>query len=543
MTPVMGKEMEGRNATLVTLGILLSRILGLLRERAFGYFFGASLYADAWRAASRLPNILQNLLGEGVLSASFIPIYASLREKGLEEDARRFAGALFGLLVAVASVVALIGVLLAPWLVLILFPGFEGEQAVRTAALVRIFFPMTAVLVLSAWTLGVLNTHGRFFLSYAAPALWNVAILGAMALGGWWMGLEGDALLQGVALGALVGGVLQFGVQLPTALRLLQGFRPSLALGAAGVREALARSGPVFLGRGITNLSSWLDFFLASFLAVGALAVLGYAQILYLLPVALFGSAVAASELPEMARNQSRGEAGDGARAEGLNEADRLRAGGVRILYPILLVSSLYWALGDTVVAALFQTGAFGAEEVRLTWAVLAVYTAGIGVSALSRLYQNTLWARGDTRRPALFAGIRAGISLVVGALLMLPFDALAVAGEGTLRYGAVGLALGSALGAWVEWGLYRRTLRGSLPSLASSLTRLLPLIGAGGAAVLGGWGGREFLRGLIPGLHPIPEGVLVLGLAGLLYLGVARLQGVSPPFNLPGLGGGGRPS
>jgi len=588
-----------RSASLVSAGILLSRIAGLARERALGHYFGASVYADAWRAALRLPNVIQNLLGEGTLSASFIPVYARMIEEDRKEAARRFAGAVFGLLLVTAGALVLLGMALAPLLVGLLFPRFDADQHARTTALVRILFPMTGILVLSAWSLGILNTHRRFFLPYVAPVAWNAAILVALVGGGWYLGWEGDALLRLTAWGALVGGFLQFALQLPSALRLVGGLRvtvlPWVANRIEGVREAVRAFLPVLAGRGVVNVGGLLDYALAGLLATGALAVLGYAQVLYMLPISLFGMAVAASELPELARSQvaarrmeaetekaseaTAGRGAGGASATGGDagagtgtgsrsvpaadtaDGDRpsaaplssaaqaalagsVRKGMLRVAYFLVPSVAVYLFLGDVVVAALYQTGAFGPLEVRLTWAILAAYALGMGASATSRLLSSAFYALGNTGTPARVAVLRVMIALAVGATLMFPLDRFEVGGG--LRYGAVGLALGSALGAWVELGLLRRRLARDIGPHGSGVGPLLRLVTGAAAAVAVGWGVRLVLAGVLPGLHPVPVAAVTLGAAGVAYLAVTSLLGVKSPLvealgRGPGGPGGGR--
>jgi putative peptidoglycan lipid II flippase len=244
----------------------------------FARFFGVSAVADAWGVALRTPNVLQVLLGEGTLSASFIPIYAELLEKGRTKEAAHFAGAIFGLLTLTAGLLAVGGILLAPWIVAVVAGGFSPDLQQTTTSLVRILFPMTACFVVSAWALGVLNTHRRFFLSYAAPILWSLAQVAAMLVGGLVWGLEDARLAHVLAWGAVIGGVLQLGAQMPLALRLLGEFRPSLAVRTEGVAEAFKNFVPVVTARGAVNLSGLVDVALASYLAVGAIALLRYAQ-------------------------------------------------------------------------------------------------------------------------------------------------------------------------------------------------------------------------------------------------------------------------
>jgi len=169
---------------MVAAGILLSRIVGLVRQRVLAHFLATSDAADAFAAAFRIPNFLQNLFGEGALSASFIPVYASLLAREDREEAGRVAGAIGSVLALAMAVLVLVGVLATPLLIDAIAPGFEGEKRLLAIRLVRILFPGAALLVLSAWCLGVLNSHRKFFLSYAAPVIWNVAIIAALVAAG-----------------------------------------------------------------------------------------------------------------------------------------------------------------------------------------------------------------------------------------------------------------------------------------------------------------------------------------------------------------------
>src|SRR5664279_6062978 len=158
-------------------GILLSRLAGLVRTRVLAHYLGITDAADAFASALRIPNLLQNLFGEGVLSASFIPVYSRLRAEGRDADASRVARAVGRLLALVATLITAVGVIAARPLVGLLVPGFVGEKRELTIVLVRILFPGVALLVLSAWCLGVLNSHRKFLLSYTAPVIWNVCLL------------------------------------------------------------------------------------------------------------------------------------------------------------------------------------------------------------------------------------------------------------------------------------------------------------------------------------------------------------------------------
>ena len=176
-------------ALLVGAGIFLSRITGLVRERIFAHYFGNSDAGDAFKAALKIPNFLQNLFGEGVLSASFIPVYAGLLAREHNEkradstqplEAAQVASTIGSLMFLLTSFLVVIGVALTPFLIQIIAPGFQGEKKLLTIKLVQIFFPGTGLVVMSAWCLGILNSHRHFFLSYVAPVIWNLSIILAM---------------------------------------------------------------------------------------------------------------------------------------------------------------------------------------------------------------------------------------------------------------------------------------------------------------------------------------------------------------------------
>src|SRR5688572_10929510 len=244
---------------MVGAGIFLSRIAGLIREMVFSFYFGNSAVADAWGAALRTPNVIQNLLGEGTLSASLIPVYARFLEEGREEEAGRFAGAALGLLAVVAFGAAVVGILLAPLLIGVFYPRWSPEKQALTVRLVRILFPMTAVLAVSAWALGILNSHRKFFVSYVAPVLWNLAMIAVLiafgSLLGWEAAGRDTDLMIALAFGALVGGVLQLVVMLPWAVPALHHFRLSVSTRVTGMSEALRNFVPVVMSRGVVNVA------------------------------------------------------------------------------------------------------------------------------------------------------------------------------------------------------------------------------------------------------------------------------------------------
>ncbi|HEX7335210.1 MAG TPA: murein biosynthesis integral membrane protein MurJ, partial [Pyrinomonadaceae bacterium] len=405
--PARKEVSTGRSAFFVGAGILISRIIGLVRQRIFAYYFGSSAEGDAFSAAFRIPNFLQNVFGEGALSASFIPVYAKLLAQEDEKEAARVANAIFSILALVTAVIVLIGVLATPYIVTLIAAGFEEERRALTITLVRIFFPGAALLVLSAWCLGVLNSHHKFFISYTAPVAWNAAIIAALLFFG--SRLDLSSLAEATAWGSVVGSALQFGVQLPMVLRLIHRFRPVLTLASPHVRQVLHSFFPVFMSRGVVQISAFVDAFLASFLGQGAVVALTYAQSLYTLPVSLFGMSVSAAELPAMSKTLGKAEVV----AETLRH--RLDEGLRRISFFIVPSAVAFLALGDVIAAVLYQTGKFTRDDSIYVWTILAGASVGLLASTLGRLYSSTYYALRDTRTPLLYAVTRVGLGSLLG--------------------------------------------------------------------------------------------------------------------------------
>jgi putative peptidoglycan lipid II flippase len=469
-------------ALAVGAGILLSRIAGLVREVVFAHYLGLAPAADAFRAALRIPNLLQNLLGEGVLSASFIPVYARLRAEGRDDDASRVARAVGSLLALAASAIALAGVLAARPLVDLLAPGFHGAERELTTRLVQILFPGTALLVMSAWCLGVLNSHRKFFLSYVSPVVWNAAIIAAIVVAGRRLAGYDDDIATWIAWGAVAGSAAQFGVQLPSVARLVRSLRPSLAVRDPGVATTLRAFVPVLLGRGSVQLSGFIDQLLASYLGSGIVAAMSNAQILYLLPVSLFGMAVSAAELPEM----SSATGGDEARAEHLQR--RLRGSLRRIVFLVVPSAVAFVAIGGWIVALLFQTGRFSAGDSRTVWIILAGSAIGLSAGTQGRLLGSAFYALGDTRSPLRAALVRVAITAALGWALALPLrERFGYSGA----WGAFGLTASAGVAAWVEFALLRRWLArriGPVPVPARlGLGALAASVAAGGLGVAAG--------------------------------------------------------
>ncbi len=476
----------GRSAIFVAAGILTSRLAGLVRLRVFAYYFGLeSDAADAFNAGFRIPNFLQNLFGEGALSASFIPVYAALLAREDRREADRVAGAVASLLALIVGVVVLIGVFATPVLIAAIAPGFKGAKRELTIEIVRILFPGAGLLVLSAWCLGVLNSHHRFFLSYTAPVMWNAAMIITLLL-------YGHSTLPQLAIilawGSVAGSALQFAVQLPVVLRLARDLKFGLDTASEHVRAVMKNFVPVFISRGVVQVSAYIDALLASLLPTGAVTGLANAQLLYTLPVSLFGMSISAAELPAMS-----GAIGNPGGVEAIR--GRLNSGLRHIAFFVVPSAVAFLLLGDILAAALLETGRFRHADALYVWGILAGSGVGLLASTLGRLYSSVYY-----------------FAIPLPRWLAIPSI-----------WGAAGLTASAGLAGWVEMLLLRRTLNSRIGHTGLEIGFVIKLWSAAfvGAAVA--W----LVKFNVPVFHPVITAALVLGPYGLVFLGMTFVLGI----------------
>jgi putative peptidoglycan lipid II flippase len=496
------------NVKMVALGIMLSRVAGLIRERAIAHYFGNGWVSDALRAAQRIPNFLQNLFGEGVLSASFIPVYSKLLISD-KKQATDLASSVFLLLSIITSSIVGLGVLFTPYLVDLITPGFEGEQRALTIKLVKLVFPSTGVLVLSAWCLGVLNSHGKFLLSYTAPIFWNLAIiLGLLTFGK--IGDENHSA-DVFKISLAVGCFLQFIVQLPTTIKLLGKITPKINFNH-NLKRVINNFFPVLLGRGVVQISAYVDSIIASLLPIGALATISYAQIIYLLPISLFGMSISIAKLPEL--SASLGEKADVVKVI----KKEIEQGIIRICYYVIPISLFAMFFSESVVSAFFQTGRFLASDSRQVGLVLACMSLGILSACFNRLLVTAFYSLEDAKTPLKVALIR----VVMGIMLSLTLTVFIPTLFGiTDKLGIFFLGVSVSIVNWLEFFILlylvnNRLLKAnSLNKLAISKTKLYKIILSSLVSLFI----TELLLSFISCSNPILQAFLVFTPATLFYL------------------------
>ena len=430
---------------------------------------------------------------------------------GDEFHARRLAGALLSVMVVTLAALVLLGELATPWLMTLLVStkgGWSPEKRALTQSLVRILFPGTGLMVLSAWCLGVLNSHRRFLLSYAAPVVWNVAIIGAIILFARHETPERFVVIT--AWGAVAGAFLQVAVQWPSVMAVGGHIVPLFWNRVPELLGVVRAFIPNVMSRGANQISALVDLKIATSIGItGAVTAMTNAQVLYLLPVSLFGMAVSAAELPEMAA-----ERGD---AQTVATALRLRLGGAtqRLGFYIIPSAIGFLTLGGVIAGAVFRSarGVFTAADADFVWIVLAGSAFGLLASTLGRLYSSTFYALNDTRTPLYCGIIRVVLTGGLGWLAGIKLPPLL---HVDLKWGVAGLTATAGIAGWVEFALLRRSLCRRIGRFSLDGGELLKLwIAALVAAAV-----STAIRLAVPAdLAPISLALLVVPINGIIYL------------------------
>jgi putative peptidoglycan lipid II flippase len=493
-----------RAAGLVSGMTLVSRLLGLVREVVFAALLGAGTHSDAFRIGFRIPNLLRDLFAEGALSAAFVPVYARTQKEHGHEAAFALANRVLTLLAVLLGGLIVLAVVFAWPLVSALAPGFDDQpgKAELTVFLTRLMMPFLALVSFAAVAMGMLNAEERFGIPALSPALFNVvAILWAVGL--WALGLPIEQVVVGWALGTVVGGIAQFGVQVPALRRLGWRFRPEWAPLDPGLVRMAKLMAPATVGLAAVQVNIFVSSRFASH-EPGAVSWLDYAFRLLYLPIGLFGVALGTIATAGLARRAAEGD------MDGLRHT--LRQSLSMLAYLTVPATVGLMVLGEPVVRLIYERGRFVPEETRATAAALFFYSIGLvgytGVKVLAPAF----YALGRPRVPLL-----ASLSAVATNLVVI------FALNRSLGFRAI--ALGTALGSLVNAGLlvvgFERRIGGLFgQGLFRPVGRMgLAAAGMGGlawlaAAVLERHIGTSGLRAqLVTGLVPVAAGTVAYAL------------------------------
>lgn len=498
-----------RRAGVIGAATGMSRVLGLVREQVFAAYFGAGMAADAFNVAFRIPNLLRDLFAEGALSAAFVPTFTAVLSGSGRAEAFRLARKVGGVLILVVGTLCLLITLGAPWIVDVMAPGFEGVpgKTELTVGLTRVMAFFLLFVALAALAMGVANSLSHFFVPALAPAILNVGMILGVVLLGPILVHWGMPLILGMALGAMLGGLGQFLVQLPVLRREGMEIRPELQLSDPGVRRVISLMVPATFGLAAVQVNIFVNTVLASLLTEGSVSWLNYGIRLWHLPLGLFGVAVATATLPSFSRLAAEKDLA-GLRSA-LDEALRL------VLMLVMPAAAILAVLAVPVVALLFQHGRFDSGDTLATAMALQAYCVGLFAAACVKVLVPVFYALGKPSIPVRISAVSVVVNLVLNLSLMGPL-------------GHVGLALGTALTTCVNVALLLQALEAHVPGPRPPLKDTLQVCLAVGVLSLVCFGGlklvglpvaatvvRRLLAVAVPGVAGVAAYMAVLGFLG----------------------------
>ena len=458
--PVQKKTSVARSAAMMGIATFLSRIAGLVREQTFAYLFGAGKWTDAFNVAFKIPNLLRDLFAEGAMSSAFVPTFNSILQKEGKEKAFRLTNLTFcAILVIVGSITAL-GIIVSPYIVKILAPQFiqDPEKFTVTVTMTRIMFPFLLVISWAAISMGMLNSLGEFFIPSVAPVFLNLS----MILSGWLicpLAVKFNMpAITGMAIGAMLGGALQFAVQLPSLIKKGWKFFWCLDFKDPGIKKIGKLMIPGTVGLAATQINVAVNTILATSQGDGAVSWISYAFRIMQLPIGIFGVAVAQATLPVISRQAASGD--KEAMAGTLASSIRLSA------FINLWACFACVALAEPVIRIIYQHGRFGIADTLATTDVLRAYSLGLVFYALIKILGPAFYALEDTKVPVKASIISIIVSIVLSLVLIKPL-------------GYIGLPLSSSIAAIVNavflfFVLQKRVGGFGKFSLISGLTKIL---------------------------------------------------------------------
>jgi putative peptidoglycan lipid II flippase len=472
------ERLNTRAAGVVGLAVLCSRVLGLAREQIFAALFGGGRIMDAFTIAFRIPNLLRDLFAEGALSTAFVTTFSKTVATDGEAAAWRLANKVATLTAVTLSAITVLGILLAPWLVALLAPGFTGEKALLTVTLTRVMYPFILLVSLAALTMGMLNARNVFGVPAMASSFFNLGSIVAGVLLGLWLDPHfGARAILGLAVGTLIGGALQLTVQLPALRGLGYRFHPDFHWRDPGVSSILRLMGPSVIAASTTQINVLVNSVFASQLGDGPTFWLTVAFRLMQLPLGVFGVALGTVALPLLARMAATGQRG-AFRSE--------LARGMRLAFLMTIPASVgLIVLAEPIISVLYQHGRFGVHETVESAGALRFYALGLCGYAALKVLVNAFYAIDRRKTPMVVSCVAVALNLALNWIFTV-----------RLGWGHRGLAFSTACVATSNFLILYLLMRAHLGRLESrAMAALLARVALASLALLAiAWGGGQWL-------------------------------------------------
>jgi putative peptidoglycan lipid II flippase len=439
-----------KSTSVVSFMTLLSRILGLVRDVVFARMFGATIVMDAFIVANRIPNMLRRFFAEGAFSQGFVPVMARFREQHDHDEAREFVDAVAGTLGLLLFVVTLVGVVAAPLLVLVVAPGFVGDDGRfdLSVAMLRFTFPYLFFVSLTAFAGGVLNTYGRFAVPAFTPVILNVVLISSAL----WLAPQLAEPGMALAYGVFLAGAVQLAFQVPFLAKIHAVPRPRWKPGHGGVRRVVTLMLPAIFGSSVAQINVLLGGIIASLLGVGKISLLYYSDRLMEFPLGLFGIALATVTLPYLSRQAAN---------DSMREFSATVDWSMKLVVLIATPAAVgLILLAEPLVATIFYGGVFTASDVELAALSLQAFAAGLMGFSFVKILAPAYFAREDTKTPVRVGLIALAVNFVLSVVLAYGLTRAGYAGT------HAGLALAISIAALVNaWLLYRGLRRENIVS------------------------------------------------------------------------------
>ena len=502
-------------AGIVGIAVMCSRVLGLIREQVFAWLFGGGREMDAFTVAFRTPNLLRDLFAEGALSTAFVTTFSKKIAAEGEQSAWKLANKVATLAAIFMSVVVCGGILIAPFLVRFLAPGFDPEKSALTVQLAQLMYPFILLVSLGALVMGMLNARSVFGVPAMASSFFNIgSIVGGVTLG--WM-LDhsfGPRALYGLALGTVIGGALQLGVQLPALRKIGYRYRPDFDWKDEGVRTILRMMGPAIIAASSVQVNVMINTWFASWLEDGTAYRLNIAFRLMQLPLGVFGVAIGTVTLPLLSRIAATGD-----RAE----FGTVLGKGMRLAFVLTVPATVgLMMLARPIISLLYEHGKFSAHATDQAAIALQGYALGLCAYSALKILSPAFYAIDRRRTPMIVSFISIALNAVVNWFFAF-----------YLKLGIRGLAVGTGIVALTNFLLLYFLMRRETSTLNARdlVVTLAKLAVAGGALGAVCWAAQTWmLGGWAVWSVPLKASALlgVIGVAGAAYFGVAMLLRIS---------------
>lgn len=525
-----------RSAGIVSVAVMFSRVLGLVREIVFAHFFGAGFLNDAFQVAFRIPNVLRDLFAEGALSAAFVKVFTDYQVKKTEQEAWRLASLVLNALAIVLSVITVVGIVFSRQFVDLIADGFSPEKAALATMLTQIMFPFILLVALAAVAMGVLNTKGIFGVPASASTVFNIcSILFGLGFAYWLSGgswtvppdpnavpeFSAQWAIVGMAIGTLIGGAAQFLMQVPSLLKVGFRFRPVVSFTDPGVKRVMSLMGPAIIGTSAVQVNVLVNTFFVSGIE-GGISWLGYAFRLMQFPIGLFGVAVGTASVPVLSRMASEGRMQD--------FRDTLSSS-INLVFLMTLPSACgLIVLGEPIIRLLYLTGgAFNESSVPMTAWALSGYAIGLTGYAAIKVLSPAFYALDDAKTPMTIAVVSIAVNAVASYFLMRLLSRVFVSPETPNGIGHVGVSLATSCVALVNFFALAWFMRSKIKRLNGRevFASFVKIAAASAAMSAVAYFSFHFLTAKFP-IKTLPvrmlEAFVPIGLAGVAFLIFAKL-------------------